>query len=460
MSTITLRIDLMRADPPVRREIRVPGDIPLTVLHWVIQSSMGWEDYHVHGFARGRTYWGSPAVWVADPQEPNEFPEAGTSLAQLLGRARTATYMYDFGDDWEHRLTVTGKDAENIDHVELVGGEGGFALEDCGGIFGRMEIVTLLEALGRGEELTEDEWTRLAIMFGDEPPERARHRLLDFDADAVRKGLNAIPLTGSASFQPVPTVMTVAGVDPTSLAPGLAALAKEMSAWGETAVVDLLAACHLDGIDEPGPEDCEALTADVRWYLDFVGEGLPLTKAGYLRPADVEVVSARVLRDGSWIGKGNREDLTPPVLELREALVALRLLRVAKGRLVPVRKHAALAGEPVALVDHIASLLPLESREYAVRTAFAMMVAELAPADSLSEPEDGVLPRRQAALRRAVDAVGWGGLGAVVPMQNILDSVRRTSAVLDALKVWRHDDASRRELTEPGRRFVARVLRG
>lgn len=126
MSTVSLRIELVGAMPPVRREVRLPREIPLTVLHWVIQSVMGWEDCHLHGFAKGKKYWGAPVVWVPEPMEPNENPEAGTTLARLLGRARTATYMYDFGDDWEHRLTVLTTDPDDVDHIELVGGEGGF----------------------------------------------------------------------------------------------------------------------------------------------------------------------------------------------------------------------------------------------------------------------------------------------------------------------------------------------
>lgn len=90
-------------------------------------------------------------------------------------------------------------DPEDVDHIELVGGEGGVPLEDCGGVHGLGEAVALVEAIGRGEKLTEDEGMFVEALFGQEPGERERRSLLEFDADAVRRGLAQIPLDPSAS---------------------------------------------------------------------------------------------------------------------------------------------------------------------------------------------------------------------------------------------------------------------
>lgn len=55
-----------------------------------------------------------------------------------------------------------------------------------------------MEAIGRGEKLTEDEGMFVEALFGQEPGERERRSLLEFDADAVRRGLAQIPLDPSA----------------------------------------------------------------------------------------------------------------------------------------------------------------------------------------------------------------------------------------------------------------------
>ena len=68
--------------------------------------------------------------------------------------------------------------------------------------------------------------------------------------------------------------------------------------------------------------DAETVTRMVHaysWLLDHVGaEGIKLTGAGYLPPVHVEAAVAALDLGKEWIGKGNREVQTAPVLHLRE----------------------------------------------------------------------------------------------------------------------------------------------
>src|SRR5271165_4409613 len=91
----TLRIDLLDSDPPIWREIEVPISMTLKELHAVVQAAMEWENAHLWEFAVGRERIGSSRA-------------AKLSLASML-RPRTTklTYIYDFGDGWEHQLTLT-----------------------------------------------------------------------------------------------------------------------------------------------------------------------------------------------------------------------------------------------------------------------------------------------------------------------------------------------------------------
>jgi hypothetical protein len=97
--------------------------------------------------------------------------------------------------------------------------------------------------------------------------------------------------------------------------------------------------------------------------LDTVGDGVKLTAAGYLPPAVVQTIFDELDMGEEWIGKGNREDLTVPVLQLRETAQRLKLLRKYKGRLVPTAKGRTLAGDPVALWRHLAGALPVGGRD-------------------------------------------------------------------------------------------------
>jgi hypothetical protein len=55
--------------------------------------------------------------------------------------------------------------------------------------------------------------------------------------------------------------------------------------------------------------------------------GIPLTGAGYLKPADVEAASEVVPAMADWIGKNNREAHCGPLLHFRLNLQAVGLLR-------------------------------------------------------------------------------------------------------------------------------------
>src|ERR1700751_4550626 len=75
--------------------------------------------------------------------------------------------------------------------------------------------------------------------------------------------------------------------------------------------IEFLSQLHDAKLLEPVLVDAETATRMVRpytWFLDRAGtEGIKLTSAGYLPPADVEAASAELGLAGEWIGKLNRE---------------------------------------------------------------------------------------------------------------------------------------------------------
>ena len=113
---------------------------------------------------------------------------------------------------------------------------------------------------------------------------------------------------------------------------------------------------------EPVLVDAETATRMVRpysWFLDRVGtEGIKLTSAGYLPPADVETLSAELGLADEWIGKLNREAQTWPVLDFRESVMRLGLLRKYRGTLLATPAGRKLRDNPVALWWHLAEHLP------------------------------------------------------------------------------------------------------
>ena len=116
------------------------------------------------------------------------------------------------------------------------------------------------------------------------------------------------------------------------------------------------------GLDEPIEIDADTaaqMVAPYTWLLNRVGaDGIKLTSAGYLPPAEVEAAMAELGLSHEWIGKGNREVQTMPVLSLRETSQMLGLVRKYRGALVLTPRGRAVRHDPLALWWHLAEQLP------------------------------------------------------------------------------------------------------
>jgi len=138
----TVRIELRHTDPLIWRQVEVPTSITLTVLHDIIQIVMGWFDYHLWELTIGKRRYGLPMgdTWGAEPC----IAAAKVRLRDVLKQHKTIIdYTYDFGDGWEHRLTVNDVRVgePGVSYPRYIGGERNGPPEDCGGIPGFYELL-------------------------------------------------------------------------------------------------------------------------------------------------------------------------------------------------------------------------------------------------------------------------------------------------------------------------------
>ena len=126
-----LRIDLKGAKPPIWRRVEVPGDLSLAALHDVIQTVFEWEGYHLHVFETGFGDFGDGDV------DLGHGLDAEVTVEQILaGPGAKLTYVYDYGDYWEHVVRVERTYAADPDvhYPRCVGGRRAAPPEDCGGL--------------------------------------------------------------------------------------------------------------------------------------------------------------------------------------------------------------------------------------------------------------------------------------------------------------------------------------
>ena len=156
-SLLQLRIELLGTEPLVWRCILVPDTITLVRLHAVIQESMGWGYGHLHEFEIGGQRYGEPYDWDDDPGLINE---ARKRLRTVLGRRKTLHYLYDFGDSWQHKITLEKRLSLNKPHryAQCLAGENACPPEDVGGIPGYYEFLEAMADPDHEEHLACMEW--------------------------------------------------------------------------------------------------------------------------------------------------------------------------------------------------------------------------------------------------------------------------------------------------------------
>lgn len=166
MKAYELKITLRYAHVPIWRKIVVPAGIKFRRLHDTLQVAMGWFDCHLHEFSFEELQ----TRITSNMEEYQEYryyktPEGKARLAKMTGpfvpdmsidvknsestlvdkyldQCKTFTYLYDFGDSWEHEIEVL-RTVEDYayGHPTVLAAEGDCPPEDCGGTPGYEDFL-------------------------------------------------------------------------------------------------------------------------------------------------------------------------------------------------------------------------------------------------------------------------------------------------------------------------------
>ena len=177
------KVVLRKLDPPVWRRIQVPESYTFWDLHVAIQDAMGWLDYHLHEFEMPNPTTGDRDR-IGIPSD--EFvPElewlAGWEIpmsAYFSPQNPEAIYTYDFGDDWQHSVTlerILPRDP-NVDYPRCLSGERACPPEDCGGVYGYEGFLEAIQDPQHAEHHAMLEW-----VGGSFDPEHFRPDEVEFE---------------------------------------------------------------------------------------------------------------------------------------------------------------------------------------------------------------------------------------------------------------------------------------
>lgn len=144
-SEIVLRIELVGISPSVWRRVAVHSEATLEDLHHIIQAAMGWCDTHSHDFLVGEVYYrANPSS--EDPTTVTVRHERRKKLRLVARETDLFTYIYDWGDEWQHRISIEQirpRPPQRLAYVEA--GERACPPEDSGGIPGYLSALEALD---------------------------------------------------------------------------------------------------------------------------------------------------------------------------------------------------------------------------------------------------------------------------------------------------------------------------
>lgn len=172
------KIALKGIKPPIWRRIQVPETYTFWDLHVAIQDAMGWIDYHLHEFELVNPSTGL-TVNIGSPNEDfgeEVLPDGGQKIADYFSMEnRTADYVYDFGDNWEHKIQLEKilPREKGVQYPICIKGKRACPPEDCGGIWGYEELLEIIRNPEHEEHEEMLEW-----LGGEFDPE-------DFDVEEV-----------------------------------------------------------------------------------------------------------------------------------------------------------------------------------------------------------------------------------------------------------------------------------
>ncbi len=150
---IQAKVTLEDIAPPIWRQLLLPPTLNLAELHHVIQAAFGWLDCHLHQFVVGGLRYGAPELLEQDMAREGDPQVFEATLVTLRDFEWPYTepirflYVYDFGDDWRHRVELKDRVPPDpaLKYPACVNGARARPPEDVGGVSGYADF---LEAWG------------------------------------------------------------------------------------------------------------------------------------------------------------------------------------------------------------------------------------------------------------------------------------------------------------------------
>lgn len=145
-----MKIVIKNSKPPIWRRCIIPAGITFSQLSIILNKVMGWSGYHLSEYEFYHLQ-----LQLREDDEINDFvplwdfdllDSSKIFINEYMEQQEWFTYTYDFGDDWQHRVTIENiiEDYPN-NYPQVIKFKGDCPIEDCGGIEGYYECIDVIE---------------------------------------------------------------------------------------------------------------------------------------------------------------------------------------------------------------------------------------------------------------------------------------------------------------------------
>jgi hypothetical protein len=180
-----LKIKINLEGHEIWRRVLVPSTYSFRHLHNIIQNVFDWHNSHLHEFVVKRAERKDLKIVMDDNPETMEYldfdafeirQERFVGLEEIFPTYDEVVYEYDFGDSWEHTITLEKVVKSNQFRATFVEGIGERPPEDVGGEGGYEEYLRIMADVNHPEHEDMKEWAenQMERSFSQE---KINHRL-------------------------------------------------------------------------------------------------------------------------------------------------------------------------------------------------------------------------------------------------------------------------------------------
>ena len=150
--------------PTVWRRLILPDNFTFFQFHKILQAAFGWKTTHLFLFSP-TGYGGQPLITVLDDQSDQyDLPSNKVRIDDIFTTPKQKyVYVYDFGDDWAHNITLEEITQQEITHADCIAGEGACPPEDCGGPPGYEHLKKVMKIPHHRQHLEIRHWLQLPM---------------------------------------------------------------------------------------------------------------------------------------------------------------------------------------------------------------------------------------------------------------------------------------------------------